>query len=107
METDLGQFISELNQKSLSLSKFKIKLVFKQLLEAVHMMHSKLVMHCDLKPQNILISKDLTQLKVTDLGYAKRVDPFDSRKMDPFLGRTRGLTLRHLPLPGARIDFAQ
>lgn len=88
METDLSIFTDNIknNKRPPPLTKTEIKFIFRQLLEAVDWMHSKLVMHRDLKPQNVLISKDCSQVKVTDLGYAKRIEAFGTREMDPFLG---------------------
>jgi serine/threonine protein kinase len=44
-----------------------------QLLCGVAMMHSKRVIHRDLKPQNLLLSEDQTRIKIADLGLARTV----------------------------------
>ncbi len=46
-----------------------------QILEAVAYCHSMGVMHRDLKPQNILVSRD-GQLKLADFGLARAISPF-------------------------------
>jgi serine/threonine protein kinase len=44
-----------------------------QLLCGLAMMHSKRVIHRDLKPQNLLLSEDQTTIKIADLGLARTV----------------------------------
>lgn len=46
--------------------------ICKQILEAVHYMHSNGIAHRDLKPENLLVSgADNDQIKVTDFGLSK------------------------------------
>jgi serine/threonine-protein kinase PRP4 len=42
----------------------------KQLLDAVAYIHNNLIIHCDLKPDNILISEDFQTIFVSDFGSA-------------------------------------
>lgn len=48
------------------------KALFLQLLDAVEYCHTRSVFHCDLKPENIMVSKDGTQLKIADFGLSSR-----------------------------------
>jgi serine/threonine protein kinase len=69
-----GYIIYELLESNLyeirkSLSLDDIKKVSDQLLEAIYEMHSLGVVHCDLKPENIMFSADGT-LKIIDFGNA-------------------------------------
>lgn len=58
--------------------------LFKQVCRAVQYAHNNLVIHRDLKPDNILVTKD-RQVKVLDFGIAKLLEPAS----DPGLIQTR------------------
>lgn len=47
------------------------KFLFKELMNGIEMLHSRGVVHRDLKPHNILVSKDGKHLKITDFNVAK------------------------------------
>jgi serine/threonine protein kinase len=54
----------------------QVKHIVYQLLQALNFMHSKDIMHRDLKPDNILcqqtaVDSGLTQVKLTDFGFSK------------------------------------
>lgn len=49
-----------------------------QLASALSHMHIKGYSHRDLKPWNIMVNDDLTQLKIIDFGYAT---PLDAEKL--------------------------
>lgn len=66
LETDLHRII----RSSQTLSESHCKCIMKQLLEAVKAMHSVNVFHRDLKPGNILVTKDC-RIRVTDFGLAR------------------------------------
>jgi serine/threonine protein kinase len=51
----------------------------KEILVAVDIMHSKLVLHRDLKPDNILLTKN-NSIKIADFGLAKSVSFLNRRK---------------------------
>ena len=51
--------------------------LFGQICEAVRYAHSLLVVHCDLKPHNILVTKD-GQVKLLDFGIARLIDVADT-----------------------------
>lgn len=52
-----------------------IKAIVFQILKAIHHAHSNLVLHRDLKPQNILVDKARGIIKVTDFGLARQYLP--------------------------------
>lgn len=52
----------------------QVRLYTYQLLRAIAYAHSHGIMHCDVKPQNLLIDGATKTLKVCDWGTAKRVD---------------------------------
>jgi serine/threonine protein kinase len=68
LQTDLKIFLDSLNNKYLDLK--TVKKFMYQLLAGVQEMHSKRILHRDLKPQNILIDKDYS-LKIADFGLAR------------------------------------
>ena len=69
MDCDLHRVI----QSKQSLSEKHHKCFMKQLLEGIKAMHSVGCFHRDLKPGNILVSKDC-QLRITDFGLARFMD---------------------------------
>uniref|UniRef100_K3WFG5 Protein kinase domain-containing protein n=1 Tax=Globisporangium ultimum (strain ATCC 200006 / CBS 805.95 / DAOM BR144) TaxID=431595 RepID=K3WFG5_GLOUD len=74
MDTDLHRVI----QSSQSLSDAHVKYFLHQLLRGVKYLHGHGVLHRDLKPGNLLLSKTC-QLKV---GFALCLVPISSRQMD-------------------------
>ncbi|KAF8986963.1 kinase-like domain-containing protein [Cyathus striatus] len=63
---DLSSFISE---RTYPCSDRLIKLIFRQILDGVHHLHSKSIFHHDLKPTNIMLTRDYT-VKIIDFGLA-------------------------------------
>ncbi|UJR37554.1 hypothetical protein I4U23_030255 [Adineta vaga] len=52
-----------------------------QILEGVHHMHEKNVVHLDLKPENImLLEKNKTQIKIIDFGISRKLRPNEQTK---------------------------
>lgn len=66
METDLHR----ISRSSQPITEMHCKCIMKQLLEAVKAMHAVHVFHRDLKPGNILVSKDC-HIRITDFGLAR------------------------------------
>lgn len=67
METDLESII---RGSSMPLSDLDIKCYMFMLLKGLEAIHSKNIIHCDIKPNNLLINAD-GQLKLADFGLAR------------------------------------
>ena len=52
-----------------------VKKIMKQLIGAVNFFHSNLILHRDLKPDNILIDPISNDIKLTDFGLSRRFHP--------------------------------
>jgi len=70
---------SELNKRDKALPHDKAKQIIKELLIAVDVLHGKMIMHRDIKPDNILIDCN-GKLKLADFGLAKKASFLQRRK---------------------------
>ena len=58
-------------QKNKKATEENVKVILKDMLKALPYLHSKNIVHRDLKLENILISKDM-RIKLIDFGFAKK-----------------------------------
>ncbi len=91
LEMILSQATGRLNERlvcivrcSTLIHQFRVtKFLIVQILSALRYLHSKDIAHCDLKPENVLLS-DLTsnfpQTKLCDFGYARFIGDTQFRK---------------------------
>ena len=70
MDMDLGTFIKSRNR---TVPIFEVKKIVYEILKGVNHLHENRVFHRDLKPDNVLISKDLTKVKLADFGLSRTV----------------------------------
>ncbi|EKX40679.1 hypothetical protein GUITHDRAFT_58349, partial [Guillardia theta CCMP2712] len=69
--TELAQGeLFEILEADGSLPEIEVQNVAKQMIRALHYLHSNKIIHRDMKPQNILIGPD-RQLKLCDFGFAR------------------------------------
>ena len=68
-----------LNRRTAPLTLDAVRKVMKGLLKAIDILHGKMILHRDIKPDNILIDKR-GQLKLADFGLAKKVSFLQPRK---------------------------
>ena len=66
-----GTDLSEVLRKEKKLSEDKLRNYAKQILNAMLYLKNSRIMHRDLKPQNILLQKDI--IKICDFGFAKKL----------------------------------
>lgn len=69
--SDLHSFI----RKHRPLSEETVRVVFKQLVDAIEFCHRNNVCHRDLKIENVLIDEDTLEVAVADFGFATRYEP--------------------------------
>lgn len=50
-----------------------LKYYFSQILAAINFLRKKKIIHCDMKPKNILLSSDKKTLKLCDFGFARHI----------------------------------
>jgi serine/threonine protein kinase len=70
---------NELNRREKPLAESTVKRLMIDLLTAIDILHSKMIMHRDIKPDNILIGRD-GRLKLADFGLAKKASFTQRRK---------------------------
>jgi serine/threonine protein kinase len=70
---------NELNKRDKALPEDKARRIIKDLLVAVDVLHGKMIMHRDIKPDNILIDSS-GRLKLADFGLAKKASFLQRRK---------------------------
>eukprot|EP01057_Protomagalhaensia_wolfi_P002669 Protomagalhaensia_wolfi_Nauph_80__2668@NODE_27_length_4681_cov_39_742568_g22_i0_p2_GENE_NODE_27_length_4681_cov_39_742568_g22_i0NODE_27_length_4681_cov_39_742568_g22_i0_p2_ORF_typecomplete_len349_score52_35Pkinase/PF00069_25/2e63Pkinase_Tyr/PF07714_17/7_8e39Kdo/PF06293_14/2_3e12Kdo/PF06293_14/3_8e03Kinaselike/PF14531_6/2_3e12APH/PF01636_23/1e05APH/PF01636_23/5_8e02Pkinase_fungal/PF17667_1/1_3e05WaaY/PF06176_11/2_3e05RIO1/PF01163_22/7_2e05FTA2/PF13095_6/11FTA2/PF13095_6/0_081Haspin_kinase/PF12330 len=69
LDMDLKSYVRRLPTRQLPLP--EAKRVAKALLSALAHCHARGILHRDLKPHNILVSRDLTQIKLADFGLGR------------------------------------
>lgn len=86
MEYVDGQNLKEIIQDEGSLEEYTALDVAKQIARALSAAHRNGIIHRDIKPHNILISKDGRQVKVADFGIAKAVSSSTMTNMGSVIG---------------------
>ena len=77
----LKEFIENKERKRLKFTEEEIFRIFDQLVFGIKYLHGKNVIHRDLRPENIYITKDL-YIKFGDFGLASMLKPGDYSKID-------------------------
>nr|WP_314276835.1 Stk1 family PASTA domain-containing Ser/Thr kinase [uncultured Peptostreptococcus sp.] len=86
MEYVDGQNLKEIIQDEGFLEKYTALDIAKQIARALSAAHRNGIIHRDIKPHNILISKDGRQVKVADFGIAKAVSSSTMTNMGSVIG---------------------
>lgn len=68
LHMSLGDVIKKID---ISFDDYSIRNVAKKILETLKFIHSNNICHCDIKPENIMISDDLKNIYLVDYGLAK------------------------------------
>lgn len=74
MSDTLQRVVKHYNQLNKRMEQYYVKLYQYQLLRGLAWMHTKCIMHVDIKPQNLLLDGGTHALKICDFGTAKRVN---------------------------------
>lgn len=69
----LHRVIKHYNQLATRMTPFYVKLYLFQLTRGLAFIHGRGIVHCDIKPQNLLIDGKSQTLKICDFGTAKRM----------------------------------
>jgi serine/threonine protein kinase len=69
---DLRHFIQKTNRKGLDFQ--TVVLFTKQIFLGLEYIHSLEIIHCDLKPDNILVSFSKNRIVISDFGYANSIE---------------------------------
>lgn len=86
MEYVDGQNLKEIIQDEGRLEEYTALDIAKQIARALSAAHRNSIIHRDIKPHNILISKDGRQVKVADFGIAKAVSSSTMTNMGSVIG---------------------
>lgn len=86
MEYVDGQNLKEIIQDEGRLEEYTALDIAKQIARALSAAHRNGIIHRDIKPHNILISKDGSQVKVADFGIAKAVSSSTMTNMGSVIG---------------------
>ena len=74
MDMDLNGFIKLRNKQ---VPVFEIKRIMFEIIKGVNHLHENRIFHRDLKPDNVLIKKDISQVKLADFGLSRTIhQPF-------------------------------
>ena len=71
-------------KKNEKLSESESISIFRQILSAIHFLHSQGIIHRDIKPENILMDENHTHIKLCDFGFSSVYDP--NRPFEDFCG---------------------
>uniref|UniRef100_A0A3Q3F7C9 Trio Rho guanine nucleotide exchange factor b n=1 Tax=Labrus bergylta TaxID=56723 RepID=A0A3Q3F7C9_9LABR len=84
---DQGRFLDYIVSWG-NLTEEKVALYLRDILEALHYLHSWRIAHLDLKPENIVVEHAFSQpvIKLTDFGDAAQLNPSSSSYIHPLLG---------------------
>lgn len=71
-ETTLSKLIEHMKNTGDHFTLTQVQNIMKQLLTGLNLMHSKMILHRDLKPDNILIDLQGENVKIADFGLSKQ-----------------------------------
>lgn len=86
MENIRGENLNEMIKREGVLPPMMALEIAIQICEALAVAHRNNIVHCDIKPHNILITKDSNRVKVTDFGIARAVNSATLAQTETVIG---------------------
>lgn len=80
MEYFDGKSLKTILNEKLEISPYTILRVMINVGETIDYIHSKKILHNDIKPENILVKKNFSELKLIDFGYSEKLNFFKKSK---------------------------
>ena len=86
---DLYKYLSRVRRKSIRLSESDIYFIMIQIVDSLIYIHSKNILHLDIKQENIIINKYIKHIKIIDFGLSSIMDRVSKSTTKSYCG-TKG-----------------
>jgi len=74
LDMNLTEFMKEkIRKENRKLTEEEIRIIMKQVLQAIDFIHTRGFLHRDIKPENFIINRDTLEVKMIDFGTSREV----------------------------------